>query len=370
MDDGRSAAMGHIAPLDGIRALSVAIVMLSHAGLERLIPGGLGVSAFFFLSGYLITTLLRVEQARTMDVSMRGFYARRALRILPPMWITLAVALAFVFFGVLEATGGSGLDPLAVAAQFLFVSNYTDTFGLSGAIPAMPIWSLAVEEHYYIVFPLLYMTVLRRLPGARAAQLCLGLSVLVLLLRGGHLLAGDPPEHLYYWSHTRIDSILAGSCLALYRNPVLDGASAWRPRRSEIALALVLLASTLLVRHDLFRQTLRYSLQSLAFFVLFAAVLQSRGRVSRWLSCAPMKLVGDYSYSLYLSHLLFMTVVMTWMGTDSRGVAALIAYPLAFAYAAAMFRWVDRPLAQVRRALHRGGYSFRAAFAAKRAAAA
>jgi peptidoglycan/LPS O-acetylase OafA/YrhL len=358
-DGAPGAPMGHIAPLDGIRACAVAVVMLSHAGLERIVPGGLGVSAFFFLSGYLITTLMRVEQARTQAVSLRGFYARRVLRIVPPMWITLGLGLLLVLAGVLPASGGNGLDPRGLAAQFLFLNNYTDGFGLSGAVPGMPVWSLAVEEHYYLAFPLLYVAVLRRLPNARAAQLCLALCVLVLLVRGAHALAGDPLDQLYYWSHTRVDSILAGSCLALYRNPVLDGAAAWRPRRRETLLAAALLLATLAIRHELFRQTIRYSLQSLAFFVLFAAVLQSRGRMARFLSSAPLKLVGDYSYSLYLSHLLLLTLVMALTGTASRGAAALVAYPLAFVYAAAMYRWVDQPLARVRRALHRGGYRLR-----------
>ncbi|TCP35712.1 peptidoglycan/LPS O-acetylase OafA/YrhL [Sphingomonas sp. BK235] len=358
-DDGRaSGTPGHIAPLDGIRAVAVAIVMLSHAGLERIVPGGLGVSAFFFLSGYLITTLMRVEQTRTAAVSLRGFYARRVLRIVPPMWITLTIGLVLTLAGVIEAVNQPGLSAPAVAAQYLFLNNYTDSFGWNGGIASMPIWSLAVEEHYYLAFPLLYIGVLRKLSPARAALLCAGLCAVVLLVRGGHALAGDPLDQLYYWSHTRIDSILAGSCLALYRNPVLDGTAAWRPRRREVAGALLLLAATLVIRDELFRQTLRYSLQSLAFFVLFAAVLQSRGLVARLLAAAPMKRVGDYSYSLYLSHLLLLAVVMQLTGLG-RGAGAAIAYPLSFGYAALMFHYVDRPLARVRRALHRGGYRWR-----------
>lgn len=348
-------SVGHIAPLDGIRALAVAIVMLSHAGLGRIVPGGLGVSVFFFLSGYLITTLLRVEQAQHHSVSLRGFYARRVLRIIPPMWITLGLGLLTVVAGILPATGSHGLDARALAAQFLFLNNYTDAAGLEGAVPSIPVWSLAVEEHYYLVFPLLYAAVLRRLPAARAAAVCLGLCLLALVIRGGYAMAGQSLEHVYYWSHTRIDSILAGSCLALHRNPVLDRATGWNPSVRMTWVAAALLLTTLLVRDEMFRQTLRYSLQSIALFVLFAAVLQSRGRVGRWLSSAPLKRVGDYSYSLYLSHLLLLTLVMTLAGTTNKTLAALLAYPLAFGYAAAMYRWVDRPLARIRRALHDAG---------------
>jgi len=345
------AHAGHIAPLDGVRALAIVIVMISHAGLGHLVPGGLGVSVFFFLSGYLITTLIRVEQARDGTISLGGFYARRVLRIIPPLWLTLGLGLMLVLAGVLPASGGHGLDARSVAAQLLFISNYTESAGLVGGVPHMPVWSLAVEEHYYLAFPLLYVAILSRLPNAQAARLCLGLCVLVLAVRAGHAIAGDAIGDLYYWSHTRIDSILAGSCLALYRNPVLDGAAAWRPRRRDTWLAVALLLATLAIRNEVFRQTLRYSLQSLAFFVLFAAVLQSRGRVARWFSSAPLRLIGDYSYSLYLSHLLLLSLVMTLTGTTSAPGAALIAYPLAFVYAWAMYRWVDQPLARIRRML-------------------
>lgn len=329
--------------------------MLSHAGLDRIVPGGLGVSAFFFLSGYLITTLMRVEQARTMSVDLRGFYVRRALRILPPMWVTLAFGAMLTLAGILAIGGGGTLNPVAVAAQFLFVSNYTDTLQIGGGVPGIPIWSLAVEEHYYLIFPILYIAILRRLPTARAAELCLALCALLLIARGAHAVAGHDMDSMYYWSHTRIDSILAGSCLALHRNPALDGRCAWTPKRRDVQMAFLLLFATIAIRNDFFRHTARYSLQSLAFFVLFASLLQSQGRVARWLASRPMKIVGDYSYSLYLSHLLLLLLVMSLTGLG-RGVAAMIAYPLAFAYAAAMYRWVDRPMAKLRKAAHRRGY--------------
>jgi len=81
----------HIPSLDGIRAVSFMIVFLSHAGLERLVPGGFGVTVFFFLSGYLITTLLRMEAERTGSIDLRGFYLRRVFRIFPPFYLFLAL---------------------------------------------------------------------------------------------------------------------------------------------------------------------------------------------------------------------------------------------------------------------------------------
>ncbi len=97
-------AAGYIPSLDGIRALSFLIVFAAHAGLERWIPGFFGLSVFFFLSGYLITTLLRVEWNRTGTVNLRQFYLRRALRILPPFYVVLAGASALTLFGALDGS--------------------------------------------------------------------------------------------------------------------------------------------------------------------------------------------------------------------------------------------------------------------------
>jgi peptidoglycan/LPS O-acetylase OafA/YrhL len=95
-----SSTVKAIPSLDGIRAVSVLIVVLSHVGLGHVVPGGLGVTIFFFLSGYLITTLLLQEHARNGSIHVGRFYIRRFLRLAPPLMITLAVAYALVLSGL------------------------------------------------------------------------------------------------------------------------------------------------------------------------------------------------------------------------------------------------------------------------------
>src|SRR5262249_9481143 len=130
----------HIPSLDGIRAVAVSIVFLFHAA-HGVFPGGVGVTIFFFLSGFLITTLLRLEAEQAGRVSLRNFYLRRALRILPPMYITLAGAtLASVVIR----------DPLSMpvlAFQALHFTNYLMDHESSFPIGTIVLWSLAVEEH-------------------------------------------------------------------------------------------------------------------------------------------------------------------------------------------------------------------------------
>src|ERR1700733_14513831 len=105
----------HLPSLDGIRAVSFLLVFAAHAGLGDVIPGGFGVTVFFFLSGYLITTLLRIEHDATGTVSLRQFYLRRALRILPPFYLVLALAALAAWLGVIAG----GLSARALLFQAL-----------------------------------------------------------------------------------------------------------------------------------------------------------------------------------------------------------------------------------------------------------
>lgn len=139
----------HIPSLDGLRAVAIMIVFLSHAGLSHVVPGLFGVTIFFFLSGYLITTLLRMECERDGGANLRQFFLRRTLRILPPFYLVLG---AIALLGSIGFLSGSW-QPEALAAQALFAANYWEIFGGVQPPGTEVLWSLAVEEHFYLVFP-------------------------------------------------------------------------------------------------------------------------------------------------------------------------------------------------------------------------
>src|ERR1700744_3613314 len=143
----------YVPSLDGIRAIAFLLVFVAHAGLKDIVPGGLGVTIFFFLSGYLITTLLRLEEDQTGTISLREFYIRRAIRILPPMYITLAVVF------ILSHSGAMRTIPTlwSYVAAVLFGTGYFSMLlnGVRWEGAGMEtLWSLGVEEHFYLVFPL------------------------------------------------------------------------------------------------------------------------------------------------------------------------------------------------------------------------
>jgi peptidoglycan/LPS O-acetylase OafA/YrhL len=334
----------HVPELDGIRAVAVFLVMASHAGLSGKVPGGFGVTMFFFLSGYLITSLMRVEYMKTGIVDFRAFYLRRVLRIMPPLYITLVILTIFYPLGIFPGE----VNWPAVPWDYLFLSNYSPLWGQTGGLPS-PLWSLAIEEHFYLLFPAVFVLLIHRLSARQMAAVFAGGCVFILLLRfvTVWLFPALVPEN-YIWTHTRLDSILFGCILAMYQNPLIDEDS-WRPRRWHAAIATLLILSTFAIRGDIFRQTVRYSIQGVGLFVLFSFVL-SKGSLSlnRVLGSRPFVWIGLLSYTLYLCHMaLFEAVGKAFhLGPMAAAIAGL---PLALLFAQLMRNWVEVPILGWRR---------------------
>jgi len=334
----------HVPELDGIRAIAVGLVIASHAGLYGRVPGGFGVTIFFFLSGYLITSLLRAEYIKTRTVDFRAFYLRRVLRIMPPLYITLLILTALYPLRIF----GPELNWPAVPWDYLFLSNYSPLWGQAGGLPS-PLWSLAIEEHFYLLFPAAFFLLAGKRTPARMAATFLLVCVIILLLRCSTvLLFPRLLEQNYVWTHTRLDSILFGCILAMYQNPLIDE-GAWRPKIGHVAAASVLIVSTFAIRSEVFRQTLRYSMQGVGLFVLFSFVLCAGSeRLNRILASKPFVWIGLLSYTLYLCHMaIFKTLDRTFhLGPSAAAIAGL---PIALLYAQLMRTWVEVPILAWRR---------------------
>ena len=294
----------YVPSLDGLRAVSVLLVCASHVGLGRVVPGGFGVTVFFFISGYLITGQLAAEHRARGRIDFRRFYMRRVLRLMPAALGYLAIA-----GGAFLLLGGR-ISPAGWLAAVFYGGNYYDlyaTYGNAGTDVRHPfniIWSLAVEEHFYLLLPPLLALLLGR--GSAARQLLAGACLAEFAWRwvlfrhclGGHpggLCGLDPADRIYKATDARLDSLAYGALLAL--------AGGWVPRsRTVIIAALLLLVFGSAPLGAWPRQVLRYSAQGAALFVLVPALIGTESALRRLLESAPAVVIGRMSYSIYLWH--------------------------------------------------------------------
>jgi len=348
----------HAPALDGLRGLAFSIVFLSHVPGSSFVPGGFGVTIFFFLSGYLITTLLRIEMKDTGRISILGFYGRRALRILPPYVLVLGGVWLFTLLGGFP-TKATSLAPLAWQAGF--ATNYwMVAHGTSLLPPGTEVfWSLAVEEHFYFVFPFAAIVLLRRVPARAQASWLAAACAVVLVWRVVlfTLLVPGDSARVMYASDTRIDSMLFGCILALRQNPVLDGPPRWLARGGWVlALSVAGLLLTIVARSAIFRETLRYSLQGILLIPVYTVILaRSDLWVVRILNTPLLRWLGGLSYTLYLVHDSIIAMVRDHLGGARVLLISPIAFVLSILFSYGMQRLVERPL----RARLRGAVSVR-----------
>jgi peptidoglycan/LPS O-acetylase OafA/YrhL len=335
----------HIPSLDGIRAVAFALVFIAHVWISSL--GAFGVSVFFFLSGFLITTLLRRENDRYGTISLRNFYLRRALRIFPPLYLTIAFVLFLVVTGIAEGRIEAG----PIAAATAYGANYWEIFKGFHIAGFTPFWSLAVEEHFYLFFPLLFLFMSKSgMSYKKQALLLGGICAAVLAWRFGLVLELKEPNPLriMYGTDTRIDTILFGCILALVANPVMDHKI--RPSFFLFLLGLGLLLLSVMYRGPLFRLTARYTLQGIAFMPIFTFAILKSDSYFKWLNWRWVVFIGTLSYTLYLIHLTLLETALAHF--RSRNIAALITIAASVLYAYAMYRVVEVPAAQLRRRTH------------------
>ena len=347
-------ATGAIPSLDGIRAVAVALVFFAHGGFENLVPGGLGVTIFFVLSGYLITTLMRIEHARSGSINYRGFYLRRLLRLMPPLFIVVAAAGLLAAVSVIDGgfTSGGLFSALFYFGNYHVISH--DFHGMPAGIGL--VWSLAIEEHYYLFYPPLAALMLRLGRVGLSVTMLSILCAAVLAWRYWLAFHGGSEAYLTMATDTRVDAILIGCLMALLRNPWLDPVPAPKALYDwgTAAVCVAVLMGTLLYRDEVFRLTARYTLQSLAIApLIYLAVARADRLPFRWLNARPLVYIGTISYTIYLSHHVILLGLAKHWPQLSWIWLTLVGALLTLAVAEPMRRWVEQPCAKLRKRLHR-----------------
>jgi peptidoglycan/LPS O-acetylase OafA/YrhL len=346
-----------IPSLDGLRALSISLVLIGHLAGTRNFPlsaavgnfwalGEFGVRVFFVISGFLITGILLDEQQRSGRISLRRFYFRRTLRIFPPYFALLAAIFAAAAWGTVT------LAPHDVAYTVTYTSNYYS--GRSWFVGHT--WSLGVEEQFYLLWPAVLMLAGRRKGLIAAALFVLACPVIRVgeweLFRGFGAGIGNRFE-------TIGDAIAAGCLLAGLR-PTLHALAVYRrvlDSRAFIAVPAIAILASLTHEHPLLYWGAGMTVANIAIALSIDwSVTHDRGIVGRMLNARAIVLVGWLSYSVYLWQQPFL---------DRSSASPLAAFPLnillAIGFAVFSYVAVERPALGLRRRIESGRRRGRAA---------
>ncbi|MCH7232372.1 acyltransferase [Glycomyces sp. L485] len=343
--------------IQGMRAIAVMLVLLSHAGFAFAAGGYVGVDAFFVLSGFLITSLLIKEVFDTGTISIAGFYARRARRILPASTaVTLVTVVAVVAWFPVTRLEEALRDAFAVVVymvNYLFVISSTEYLNADAMpSPFQQYWSLAVEEQFYMVWPLLLLCLLlvvRRVPRkALTAGVVFCVAIIVVSLAASVLVTQASQPTAYYATHTRAWELAAGALLALTLQT-------WKrtPRAVGVALGFAGLAAVagsafLFDEGTAFPGYAAVVPVTGTMMLIVAGTAQGTNPVSSLLSTAPFQYVGKISFSLYLWHWPILVLGPLAIGVDSSLALNIALLVGAFAVAQFSYEYIETPVRNAR----------------------
>ncbi|OXS59942.1 hypothetical protein B1A99_10460 [Cohnella sp. CIP 111063] len=342
--------------LDGLRALSVLAVIAYHLNLNWAPGGLLGVGIFFVLSGYLITDQLLSEWRRSRSVDLAGFWIRRARRLLPAMFLMLAcTALWLLLFDrsrLAELQGDFASAVLYFNNWWLIYHevSYFESFGPPS--PLGHLWSLAIEEQFYLLWPLLLVVGVKIAPRrGRLMLLLLGGALISALAMAWIYVPGLDPSRVYYGTDTRVFALLIGAALAAawpsegLGERMSRRSRTWLDATGAVSLALIL---WMIGTADEYGQFLYYgglALLSVLSALAIAALAHPSGLLARALGSRPLRWIGVRSYSLYIWH--YPVIALTSPAGDTgdvQPVRMLLQLVASFALASLSWKFVEEPI--------------------------
>jgi len=333
--------------LDGVRAVAVVLVLLFHLGMPWMRAGYLGVSLFFTLSGFLISSLLLSEHAERGAVSFRNFYARRARRLLPASLFVLAAVVVARLLGAFPDVPGLRADLLGALlqvynwVQIAGSSSYGDLFSGAAAFvsPLEHFWSLAIEEQFYLLWPMVLVAFCRRPGGARRPVLVLTLVSFAIAPLVGLWFGPD----VAYWSTvSRLAELLAGASLAV----VLHGGITVTPalRHAAIPSLIVVITYSVLLPSGSGPAFSGWLWPFALFSALLLLSLQVDGPLRRLLSMRAPVAVGKVSYGLYLVHWPVFTLMRQHGWSLREPLGALLALAVTAVITIVAYLLLERPV--------------------------
>jgi peptidoglycan/LPS O-acetylase OafA/YrhL len=348
----------YVPGLDGLRAVAVLCVIAYHIGAPWARGGMLGVGVFFTLSGYLITDLLLEHYRRNGDLGLGQFWLRRARRLLPALFLMLAVVSVWV--AVFDASQLDAVRRQVISGAFYFanwstIAAHGSYFARFAApLPLDHLWSLSIEEQFYLVWPWLLLLGIALYPNRKGlAGLTLLLAAVSVLLMGQLYHPGNPdPTRVYEGTDTRAFELLIGCALAMMRPTHFPRYAGRRPSVRRVAvldlLGLAGLAAIVVLVTDTnafsaFLYPQGFLLLTLATAAIIAAVVHSASALGLVLGSRPLRWIGVRSYGIYLWQ---WPIVVLW-GQPSSGVnwgQAVLQLAVTVVVAALSWRYVEEPI--------------------------
>ena len=343
----------HLAGLDGIRGLAALAVLLFHAGVAWLPAGFLGVDVFFVVSGFLITALLISERERSSDSDLAQFWMRRARRLLPVLALVLIVTTVYAALMLGDTLGQHLHDVLMAAVYFtnwdliLRGVSYFEMFERPSQLRHL--WSLAVEEQFYIVWPIVFVVVMRFLNLRWLWCIVAALAVMSLIWMVVLFTPGTDPSRVYFGSDPRAFTILIGVAVGLVWKP-------WRftwDRSVGIAmdiiavLGLAMIVVIMVIGRHWSDWMYPWGLLgiSAAAIVVVSFVVRPGSLVGRALEISPLRWMGQRSYSIYLWHWPVL-LALQWEFNFVPNTVAIVAVALVatFLLSEISYRLVEAPM--------------------------
>ncbi len=354
-----SVGLGHarlptLPALDGIRAVAIAGVLLYHSDIYWFPGGLLGVEVFFVLSGYLITSLLLGELQTISRIRIKDFLTRRARRLLPALFVMLAIMSTILVVSLPHEVARTRGDVAAAATYtsnwYLIHADHSYFIDFQRPSPFGHLWSLAIEEQFYLLWPPILLFLWRRVRRRRriAGTLLAGAALSSGLL--AWLFDAGDPSRIYYGTDTRASGLLIGAALAVLWRPFIEDHLVEKTRRFVDAATIAssgFLVYAFLRFDDLSPFTYRPGLLlvSIATAVLIASCVHPHARVARLYGTRPMRWLGKRSYGVYIWY--FPVFALTRPGVDldlSIGVTFAIRVAVVLTLAALSYRFVEDPI--------------------------
>jgi peptidoglycan/LPS O-acetylase OafA/YrhL len=360
----RKSTLGYLPGLDGLRAVSVLAVLAFHHYLigghePGFAPGGfLGVEVFFVVSGYLITALLLAERRKSGSISLKRFWIRRARRLLPALFVMLAVVVLYALVFLPDSIDKLKSDTIAAVTYtsnwWLVISH--QSYASEAGRPALlkHLWSLAIEEQFYLLWPPLLILGLRKLGRKRTLGVMLGVAFASTVLMA--IVATGSINAAYYSLDTRLSGLMLGSAMAFFFAPYQIRGTPGKGVRAAmdvtgLAGMFILLWSfshftyPFVQAGDLSVFRGGFLLVDVATLLVIASVVHPRSDAGLVLGCAPLRWIGVRSYSLYLWHYPIFCVTRPGLDVPLHGWELLaLRLVLSFGAADLSYRYVETPI--------------------------